>query len=244
LQVVTLLHRIGADLGDPVEVNLTDGKVLVSGAGVSPERQRQVHELLDNAPNVEVRFSQPEAALITPPAEAPATAGDAANLGIQTRLEKQLGGRAAFERFSTHVLDGNEAAMAHAYALRSVAERFPAANEQSMAAPDRAQLHRLARDHVAALETQVRVMEGALDPVLAGVGGKATTVPSAAGADAAWQQAAEDTFRASRRLEVLLSVLLGVTPGQNAAGDLPSQVLAAMADLKAGLGRCQSLLAQ
>ena len=244
LQVVTLLHRIGADLGDPVEVNLTDGKVLVSGAGVSPERQRQVHELLDGAANVEVRFSQPEAALIMPPADAPATGGDTANVGIQTRLEKQLGGRAAFERFSTHVLDGNEAAMAHAYALRSVAERFPAANEQSMAAPDRAQLHRLARDHVAALETQVRVMEGALDPVLAGVGGKATTVPSAAGADAAWQQAAEDTFRASRRLEVLLSVLLGVTPGQNAAGDLPSQVLAAVADLKAGLGRCQTLLAQ
>jgi len=247
LQVVTLLHRIGADLGDPVEVNLTDGKVLVSGAGVSPERQRQVHELLDGDPNVEVRFSQPETAQVTPPAEAPATAGDAANVGIQTRIEKQLGGRAAFERFSSHVLDGNEAAMSHAYALRSVAERFPAGSEASMAAPDRAQLHQLARDHVAALDTQVRVMEGALAPVLAGLGGKAAagaaigTVP---GADAAWQQAAEDTFRASRRLEVLLSVLLGVTPGQNAAADLPSQVLTAVADLKAGLGRCQTLLAQ
>jgi len=244
LQVVTLLHRIGADLGDPVEVNLTDGKVLVSGAGVSPERQRQVHELLDHAPNVEVRFSEPEAALITPPAEAPATAGDAANLGIQTRLEKQLGGRAAFERFSTHVLDGNEAAMAHAYALRSVAERFPAGNEESMPAPDRAQLHQLARDHVAALETQVRVMEGALAPVLAGLGGKTAAAAPVPGAGTAWQQAAEDTFRASRRLEVLLSVLLGVTPGQNATGDLPSQVLTAVADLKTGLDRCQSLLAQ
>jgi len=242
LQVVTLLHRIGADLGDPVEVNLTDGKVLVSGAGVSPDRQRQVHELLDGAPNVEVRFSQPEAALIMPPATAPATAGDTANVGFQARLEKQLGGRAAFERFSTHVLDGNEAAMAHAYALRSVAERFPAGNEESMAAPDRAQLHQLARDHVAALATEVRVMEGALNPVLAGVGGKAAA--SAPATDAAWQQAAEDTFRASRRLEVLLSVLLGVTPGQNATGDLPSQVLTAVADLKTGLDRCQSLLAQ
>ena len=244
LQVVTLLHRIGADLGDPVEVNLTDGKVLVSGAGVSPERQRQVHELLDGAANVEVRFSQPQAAPMTPPAEAPATAGDTANLGIQARIEKQLGGRAAFERFSTHVLDGNEAAMAHAYALRSVAERFPAGNEGSMAAADRAQLHQLAREHVAALETQVRVMEGALAPVLAGLGGRAAAAPSALGGEAAWQPAAEDTFRASRRLEVLLSVLLGVTPGQNAPADLPSQVLAAMTDLKAGLGRCQTLLAQ
>ncbi|MFZ0936041.1 MAG: hypothetical protein WA015_17105, partial [Bryobacteraceae bacterium] len=63
-------------------------------------------------------------------------------------------------------------------------------------------------------------------------------------AEAPWQQAADDTFRASRRLEVLLSVLLGVTPGQNATADLPSQVLAAFVDLKAGLARCQNLLAQ
>jgi len=241
--VVTLLHRIGADLGDPVEVSLTEGKVLVSGAGVSPERQRQVHDLLDGAANVEVRFSEPEASLVMPPGVAPATAGEAANQGIQARLEKQLGGHAALERFSTHVLDGNEAAMAHAYALRSVAERFPAGNEGSMAAPDRAQLHQLARDHVAALETQVRVMESALSPVMASLGGKAAAA-SSPGAATEWQQAAEDTFRASRRLEVLVSVLLGVTPGQNAAADLPSQVLTAVADLKADLGRCQSSLAQ
>ncbi|MGB9455557.1 MAG: hypothetical protein WCB12_05920 [Bryobacteraceae bacterium] len=245
LQVLAQLHRIGADLGDPVEVNLTDGKVLVSGVGVSPERQRQIHDLLDNNAGVEVRFSEPQAAQVTPPAEAaPVTAGDTANIGIQTRLEKQLGGRAEFERFSTRVLDGDDAAMAHAYALRSVAERFPAAAEKSMTAADRAQLHELAREHVAALGTQVRVMEGALAPVLAGLGGKATAAPLAPGAETAWQQAADDSFRASRRLEVLLSVLLGVTPGQNATADLPSQVLAAFADLKAGLGRCQTLLAQ
>jgi hypothetical protein len=244
LQVVTTLHRIGADLGDPVEINMTDGKVLVSGAGVSPERQRQVHELLVGNPNVEVRFSQPEAMLTPPTAPAPATGGDTANVGLQTRIEKQLGGRAAFERFSAHVLDGNEAAMSHAYALRSVAERFKRASEASMEAADRAQLHQLARDHVAALATEVRVMENALGPVLAGLGGKASAAPSATGADAAWQQAAEDSFRASRRLEVLLSIMLGVTPGQNAPGDLPSQVLSSLADLRAGLGRCQNLLAQ
>jgi hypothetical protein len=133
--------------------------------------------------------------------------------------------------------------MAHAYALRSVAERFPAGSEESMSAEDRAQLHQLARDHVAALENQVRMMEGTLAPVLAGLGGK-TAAASAPGANAAWQTAAEDTFRASRRLEVLLSVLLGVTPGQSAAGDLPSQVLAAVGDLRAGLDRCHALLAQ
>jgi hypothetical protein len=140
------------------------------------------------------------------------------------------------------VLDGNEAAMSHAYALRSVAERFKPASEASMEAADRAQLHQLARDHVAALATQVRAMENALAPVLAGLGGKAAEPPAAT--DAAWQQAAEDSFRASRRLEVLLSIMLGVTPGQNAPGDLPSQVLSSLADLRADLGRCQNLLAQ
>jgi hypothetical protein len=105
-------------------------------------------------------------------------------------------------------------------------------------------LHQLARDHVAALETQVRVMENALGPVLAGLGGKAAAAQPAPGSATQWQQAAEDSFRASRRLEVLLSIMLGVTPGQNAPGDLPSQVLSAMADLQGSLGRCQSLLAQ
>src|SRR5208283_3589835 len=62
--------------------------------------------------------------LIPPPEAAPATGGDTANLGIQTRIEKQLCGRAAFERFSAHVLDGNEAAMSHAYALPERAWRF------------------------------------------------------------------------------------------------------------------------
>jgi len=87
------------------------------------------------------------------------------------------------------------------------------------------------------------MMEAALAPVLAGLGGKAAA-GSAPAANAAWQAAAEDTFRASRRLEVLLSVLLGVTPGQNATGDLPSQVAAAVSDLRAGLDRCRVLLAQ
>jgi len=244
LQVVTALHRIGADLGDPVQVNLTEGKVLVSGVGVSPHRQQQIHDLLDGMSNVEVRFSQPEAALVAPRDAAPATAGDTGNVGIQARLEKQLGGRAAFERFSTRVLDGNESAMAHAYALRSVAERFPVAEEQSLAPEDRAQLHQLARDHLAALQTQTRVIETALAPVLAGLGGKSVAAPPAATSDAPWQRSAEDTFRASRRLEVLLSILLGITPGQNATNDLPSQTLAAVADLNTALAHCQVLLSQ
>src|SRR5262249_13850657 len=55
LRVFSALHEIGADLGDPVEVGISNGRVLVSGVGISPERQRQIHGLLDGTPNVTIR---------------------------------------------------------------------------------------------------------------------------------------------------------------------------------------------
>jgi len=61
---------------------------------------------------------------------------------------------------------------------------------------------------------------------------------------AAWQPATEELFHSSHRLEVLVSVLLGVTPGSAATERLPSDLLSAIAELRANLDVCQRLLAQ
>src|SRR5207245_1126566 len=101
----------------PVEVNASGGKVVVSGMGVAPDRQRQIHRLFDPMPNVAIQFSNPPAANVPDSPGAPAVS----NLkqgSMQARVEQQLGGRAQFARFSTHLLDQAEAAMSRAYALR------------------------------------------------------------------------------------------------------------------------------
>jgi len=84
-------------------------------------------------------------------------------------------------------------------------------------------------------------LQRALNPVLTPLG--AVTAQRPAVSDTAWQASAEELVLASHRVEVLLSVLLGVAQGQS-SGELPSQVMNAVSDLRADLDRCQQLLAQ
>src|SRR6202020_280851 len=59
LLVMSVLHGIGADLGDPVQVSLSDGRVQVSGMGVAAERKRKILAALEPLPNVAHNFSDP-----------------------------------------------------------------------------------------------------------------------------------------------------------------------------------------
>lgn len=253
LQVLSALHQIGADLGDPIEVKRAGGKVQVSGVGVPPQRQQQIHKMLDPLPNVSVYFANPAAVS----SEVPATSGGAMAATdsprsvpagtAQTRpvqqLVQQLGGQAEFERFSSQILDANEAAMARAYALRGLAQRFPATEESAMSAADRRELRSMAAEHLAVMASQIAAIQRVLGPVLASLGSPAAPHPAAAAADR-WQPAAEEAFRASRRVEVLLSVLLGMAPAQGPAAGKPGQLAQAIGELRADLDQCQRLVGQ
>ena len=232
LRVVAALHEIGADLGDPVEVRLTDGLVVVSGVGVTPERQRDIRRALEDIPNVAVQF--------TDPASAGASASDAAvdsdapgrASAAQARLEQQFGGRAEFERFSGEYLDRVEGAMARVYALPLAGATIPRIT--AMPNADTTRLRDLARQHLSVLAAQVDDLHRTLAPVLVSLGGR--TAQGRPANARAWQPAAEDLFRSSRRLELLLSTLLGATR-EGASANLPTDVLAAFADVKVEVGR-------
>ena len=244
LQVLSALHGIGADLGDPVEVKLSGGHVEVTGVGVSTERQRQIHGALDSLPHVEVAFSDPGAVpapvQATAPEPAPVPSGSAtSNTQLQTRLEHQLGGHAELERFTSRVLDWDEAAMARAYALRALSLRFPADQESAMTPGDRRVLRQLAQEHIAALQAHISGMTAALTPVLTALGASAPAAPQPE-ALTSWQPGAEQIFRGSRRLEMMLSLLLGVTSGEKPSADLPANLLSALAELRIDLEQCQA----
>ena len=241
LQVLSALHEIGADLGDPVEVSLSDGRVLVAGVGVPPGRQQQIQARLEALPNVTIRFSAPEAgrpAAVEPatPAEAGATSSSSP---VQARVEQQLGGQAEFERFSSQVLDRNEALMSRAYALRRLAEIFP--TDDGMNLKDRDVLRTMARQHATALGAEIASLDRMLAPLAVSLGG--SVAPRTSPAGASWQPAAEELARAAHRLEVLVSVLLGVTPGNHPAARLPSDLLEAMSEVRADLDVCLHSLA-
>ena len=245
LQVVSALHRLGADLGDPLEISREGGQVLVSGTGIPPQRQQQIHGLLDRMPHVVVRFDDPAfpaGATLVPSEPATRDAAGPEKSTYPARIEERLGGRPQFERFSSSVLDWTDSAMTRAYALRRLAQQFSAAAENEMTAEDRRTLRRLGREHLAAFTKDAQRVANTVNPVLTGMASGVAQIDAHA-EPTEWQAASEDLLATARRAETLLAVVLGVAPAENAPGDAPAQLIIALAQLSRGAEECQRLLA-
>jgi hypothetical protein len=245
LQVVSALHRLGADLGDPLEISREGGQVLVSGTGIPPQRQQQIHGMLDRLPHVVVRFDDPAFPAGAMPVQSEPATREAAGPEKSTyaaRIEERLGGRPQFERFSASVMDWTDSAMTRAYALRRLAQQFSAAAENEMNAEDRRTLRQLGREHLAGFTKDAQRVANTVNPVLKGIGpGMAQLEARSEPTD--WQAASEDLLATARRAETLLAVVLGVAPAENASGNVPAQLIIALAQLSSRAEQCQRLLA-
>ena len=236
LAVVAALHRLGADLGDPVEVTRSGAEVVVSGLGIPPARQQEIRSEVERLPHVSVRFDEAPApsAQLGPPNR---SAGAAPGRGSK-ELEERLGGRAAHDRFVDSALDATEAMMARAYALRRLAAEFPVSTEAHLPAKDRATLRRMAAEHAAVLAQKAAELTAQLKPVLGGGSGAAQ--PAETPPLASWQQKAEALFQQARRADASLIDILGGAGGVVPSQDAPGQVLAALEHVRAtaeGYGR-------
>jgi len=226
LQVMAALHRLGADLGDPIQVTGSGDHILVTGMGINPERQQEIRDELKAMPRVILRF--PSASTEAFGRDGPGASSISVRPGggrWQAELEKQLGGRAAFEQFSDQVLQLTDTFMSRAYALRRLAERFPADREAQMTPPQRQLLASLCQEHAEALRQDVINVQGRLQPLLA-MGGPAGA-PQEAATSATWQESAEQLTGAGRHFETSLVSFLG------GAGDTRSPEL--MAELAESL---------
>ncbi len=234
LQVLAALHRVGADLGEPIQVSRAGGRILVAGVGIATERRQEIQNALGSMPHVAVRFSEPDAEAARPGGPAPGEPTVNPEVSrLQARLEKHAGDRASFERFTAQTLDRNEAMMSRAYALKRLAERFSPQVEAELSAGDRQLLRTLVREHSLALTREAVEIERLSLPVF----GPASE-PDAGGARNAlsagpWQLATEDLFRAARRVESLLAAAIGGAPTAIPVEDLPTQLLSGLARLRA-----------
>jgi hypothetical protein len=243
LQVLSALNEIEADLGDPVEVELADGKVVVTvHEGPTPQRQQAIRAKLAPLPRVEVVFSLAQPVAVPPETAAASVAagGGAAVSPFPARLEKQLGGHAEFERFSSELLDLDDPALQRAIALRRLAQKFSPETEAQLSSQDLSILHDMSRKHTAELAQKVSNMERILVPTLSSLGGTAASAHPAV--HATWQPAAEDVYRDTLRVEMLLARMLGVTSGAAATSAVPSDLLGALKDLHGNLDECQRFL--
>jgi len=231
LQVVAALHRLGADLGDPIDVTASGDRILVTGMGIGPERQREIRDELKAMPRVTLLFHEPspEASERDQPGASSISVRPAGG-GWQADLEKQLGGRAAFEQFSDQVLQLTDAFMSRAYALRRLAERFPPGREAQMTPDQRQILASLCREHASALLKNVIDVQGRLQHLLAP--GAPAAAAQEAPASATWQEGAAQLAGASRHFETSLVSVLGGTNGDTRSPELMAELVESLAQLR------------
>jgi hypothetical protein len=223
LHVLASLHRVGADLVDPIEVSRAGGDVLVAGVGIAPQRQQEIHDVLSAQKHVVVRFSEPAPARLEPQKEAHPDIQQ-----LQAQMAEQIGGRVDFSQLAAQVLDMSEPMMARAYALRHLAERIPIEAEAELSAQDRQLLKNLQQEHIEALRRQTAEIHRLLRPALESVSAAPYFSPGSIA-----HSSAEELFQSARRVEKLLAVMFGAAPPESPSDQVPSQLLSSLAQLRA-----------
>jgi len=227
LEAVARLHRIGADLGEPVEVVRDGQTVTVRGIGIEAARQAELRAALDGVPFVSFQF--PETGVLsvgTPNQRGASVRGQSSPL--QQKLEQQLGGHPAFEAFSSRVLDSSDQMMARVHALRRLAAQFPPAVETALGAAGIQTLSQIRAGHAQAMARHAAAVARAMQPELVALGASPVTLNVTPPAN--WQAGAEVLFETARGTERMLGSLLG---GAGAASaDLPADLLTNLTQLQ------------
>jgi hypothetical protein len=234
LQVLLTLHKMSADLGDPIEVSRSGSQVVVSGVGIPPQRQQEIRQALASNAIVAVRFSDPVASKAPAAPPRPEGAVNADISQLQARVAEKVGGRVNFEELSSQVLDLSEQMMSRAYALRRLADKFPAGADAALNPADRQALEGLRREHISALVHVSADLDHVLRPVFVSLGVNPRG-GSAIGLSLAWQPATEEVFQSSRQVEKLTALMFGAAPSDSSSQQIPGELAASLSQLRGRL---------
>jgi hypothetical protein len=202
LQVIAALHAIGADLGEPIEINRSSRGVIVSVTGMTDRRREQVRNVVSEIPGVEVQL-QPTRGRLTQ--DGLSTGRDLVVSGsanpLVSELEAARAGASLASQIRDELIDETDAAMERAYATRALAKRFPRTVEESLPPSGRVVLDGIVHDHVAALERSMASLRALLAPILPPEASE--TVPPSQEMD--WQTAAGEILTAMRQFDQTLN---------------------------------------
>jgi hypothetical protein len=235
LQVLLALHRIGADLGDPIDISLHGSQVLVTGVGIPPRRQQEIRAVLASNSNVTVQFSEPAASTAPAPPPRPEGATNAEISPLQARVAEKLGGRVNFEELSSEVLDLSDQMMSRAYAVRRLSEKFPAGVDASLTPVNRQILAGLRQEHTATLVHLTADIDRVLRPVFVSLGVNPRAGVPETGLAPEWQPATEGVFQSARQVEKLAALMFGAAQGDSSGQQIPAQLATNLAQLRTRL---------
>ena len=236
LEVFATLHRLQADLGEPVTVTRSSRDVQVGVWRLPAQRQKELDNALKGKPEVHVEFtagSSPfkdgiDAKAVVPPSpaktmtEAPlSVGGDSSN--SDRRLLLFFGSPEKEQEFTNRTLAISTALLSHLYALKILQGQFPAERERALASQDHARLSGLVQDHAIAIQNNL----DALNMQLAPLNAKFDVILRKSPANQVrtnWQNASLDALERARSTDRLLRALLTINKSPASPGSALPQL--------------------
>lgn len=214
LDVLMTLHRLGADLGEPVTVTHSGHQVEVSVWQLPPERQSQIRSALQG--NLRVTVNS------VPPKFQPARASVATSsvpLPVPTRISipsddedqrlfKFFGSAEKEQAFTKDALNRSTQILAHLYALRNLQAQFPPERELELTPQSQAQLDSMVQDHAKLATSSLAELEQQLAPLNRTFAVATVDASTSEMSDIKWQNAAIDALSTARAVDHLLRELL------------------------------------
>jgi len=161
LQARVALHTVGADLGEQVEVvhESHASVVLVQGLVNTPERKRELSAALQGIPDLDVTLQTVDEAVakqesedLVPPSREPVVTGHPA---LEDKLAQRFPNSDERAAFVNRTLSLADLAIAHAWALRRLEERYTVSQMALLNQSGRQTLELLVRDHVATIGEEI-----------------------------------------------------------------------------------------
>jgi hypothetical protein len=217
------LHELGADLGEPLEVvGAPNGSVTVIFRQMDRARESEIRAALAGVAGITVRTEEARQEDAKSRALLPSQAGTNA---AEPVLVAAFGGRAAFDRLVNEVLEGEDALLSRAQAIRVIEDHFPLARMAGLDAADRGEIERMAADHRRAARESAQRIAGTVAQAASALGG---AHPDRVSARAG-------LLTAAQRMDHIVSIVFGGSPSDAPARQLGSELAAAMAQLTASL---------
>jgi hypothetical protein len=223
VRIFAALHRIGADLGDPIEVSSeSSGNLRVTGIGLASSHQAEVREALASLPGVAVVFPQASASGVHDN-DSRALSFEAGRSPFEVSLQQFLGGPAEWENYANEVLDESDAVLARAHALETLSEHFPPGKRTELDEAEKALLDQISDDHRTAFRQHSRQLELLVAPIR-----EALNAPPLAS-----EPEIESPLKSAQRMDRVLSVIFGVASTNLTQTQLIAELSQASAELQA-----------
>jgi hypothetical protein len=165
LAVVAELHRLKADLGEPIALeHIPDGRLALGASGLGPDRQQEIRTALSRFPDLKINFGQPGSSSKGAGLESPATQA-VRPIAFEHELARYAGGSPALQKLADSVLEASDLVSMYAHAIANLDKRFSPPSQASMDADDQKLLHQIRADYRSGARTSAESLQKQLEPI-------------------------------------------------------------------------------